>query len=74
MPNTYFKLWRLLGIMPGEEKPSAEFIRAVVDMRNHKQPEEIAEIEKACDVTSDMHIAATKAIRPECTNMKWRQS
>lgn len=58
------KLWRLLGIMPGEEKPSAEFIRAVVDMRNHKQPEEIAEIEKACDVTSDMHIAATKAIRP----------
>ncbi|MDE5722837.1 MAG: aminopeptidase P N-terminal domain-containing protein [Paramuribaculum sp.] len=58
------KLWRLLGIMPGEEKPSADFIRAVVDMRNHKQPEEIAEIEKACDVTSDMHIAATKAIRP----------
>lgn len=58
------KLWRLLGIMPGEEKPSADFISAVVDMRNHKQPEEIAEIEKACDVTSDMHIAATKAIRP----------
>lgn len=63
-PEHQIKLWRLLGVMPGEEKPSEEFIRGVVDMRNHKQPEEIAEIEKACNVTADMHIAATKAIRP----------
>ena len=63
-PEHRIKLWRLLDVKPGDEKPSVEFIRGVVDMRNHKTPEEIAEIEKACDVTADMHIAATEAIRP----------
>lgn len=58
------KLLDLLGIMPGAEKPSTDLIRAVVDMRNHKQPEEIAEIEKACNVTADMHIEATRVVRP----------
>lgn len=63
-PEHALKLWRLLDVKPGTEQPSVEFIRAVVDMRNHKSPEEIAEIEKACDVTADMHIEATKLIRP----------
>lgn len=63
-PEHRIKLWRLLDVKPGYEKPSVEFIRGVVDMRNHKTPEEIAEIEKACDVTADMHIAATEAIQP----------
>lgn len=63
-PEHRIKLWRLLDVKPGDEKPSVEFIRGVVDMRNHKTPEEIAEIEKACDVTADMHIAATEAIQP----------
>ncbi|MCM1451254.1 MAG: aminopeptidase P family protein [Clostridium sp.] len=63
-PEHSIKLWNLLGVKPGEEKPSVPFIRAVVDMRNHKRPEEIAEIEKACLVTADMHIEATKCIRP----------
>lgn len=63
-PEHVIKLWRLLDIKPGDEKPSVEFIRGVVDMRNHKTPEEIEEIEKACDVTADMHIAAMKAVQP----------
>ncbi len=63
-PEHALKLWRLLDVKPGAEQPSVDFIRAVVDMRNHKSPEEIAEIEKACDVTADMHIEATKIIRP----------
>lgn len=63
-PEHRIKQWRLLDVKPGDEKPSVEFIRGVVDMRNHKTPEEIAEIEKACDVTADMHIAATEAIQP----------
>lgn len=63
-PEHRIKLWHLLDVKPGDEKPSVEFIRGVVDMRNHKTPEEIAEIEKACDVTADMHIAATEAIQP----------
>ncbi len=54
----------LLGIKPGEAKPSVDFIKAVVDMRNHKTPEEVALIERACDVTSDMHLTATRILRP----------
>lgn len=58
------KLWKLLDVKPGAEQPSIDFIRGVVDMRNHKTPAEIEEIEKACNVTADMHIAAIKAVRP----------
>lgn len=54
----------LLGIYPGKEEPSVDFIRAVVDMRNHKTAEEIVEIEKACNVTADMHIEAIRVGRP----------
>ncbi len=57
------KLFNLLGVRPGTEQPSEEFIRAVVNLRNHKTDEEIAEIEKACDVTADMHITAMKMLR-----------
>lgn len=58
------QLLDLLGVMPGAEKPSVDFIRAVVDQRNHKSAEEIVEIERAVDVTADMHAAAMRAIRP----------
>lgn len=57
------KLFNLLGVRPGTEQPSEDFIRAVVNLRNHKTEEEIAEIEKACDVTADMHITAMKMLR-----------
>ncbi len=55
--------WELLAGKPGEDQPSVDLIKAVVDLRNHKQPEEIEEIEKACRVTADMHIEATKVLR-----------
>lgn len=63
-PEHVLKLWKLLDVKPGAEQPSVDFIRGVVDMRNHKTPEEIEEIEKACNVTADMHIAAIKVVRP----------
>lgn len=66
------KLLNLLGIKPGEDIPSVDLIRAVVDMRNHKTAEEIEEIERACDVTADMHMHAMRIIRPgmkECEVM-----
>jgi Xaa-Pro aminopeptidase len=63
-PEHKLKLWNLLDVKPGNEQPSLDFIKAVVDMRNHKTDEEIAEIEKACLVTADMHLAAMKTIRP----------
>lgn len=58
------KLWKLLDIAPGTAKPSVPLIRAIVDMRNHKTPEEIKEIEFACNVTADMHTEAMRQLRP----------
>ncbi|MDL2282316.1 aminopeptidase P family protein [Parabacteroides sp. OttesenSCG-928-G06] len=63
-PEHQIKLQDWLGIYPGTEKPSEAFIYGVVNQRNYKTEEEIVEIEKACNVTAEMHIAATKAVRP----------
>lgn len=54
------KLFQWLGIVPGAEKPSVPFIMGVVNQRNYKSEEEIAEIEKACIVTADMHLTAMR--------------
>lgn len=56
------KLHHLLDIAPNTETPSIPLIRAIVDQRSYKTPEEIVEIERACDVTTDMHVAAMKAV------------
>ena len=58
------KLFQWLGIVPGAEKPSVPFIMGVVNQRNYKSEEEIAEIEKACIVTADMHLTAMRTVRP----------
>ena len=51
------KLHHLLHIPIGEvaQKFSVSLVKAVVDMRSHKQPEEIAEINKAVDVSTELH-------------------
>lgn len=61
------KLAGLLGIRMGSQQPSVPFIKGVVNMRNYKTAEEIAELEKACDVTADMHIEAIRCVK---TGMK----
>ena len=58
------KLMDWMGLSIAQQEGSVPFIRAVVDQRNHKSAEEIVEIEKACDITADMHIAAIKMVRP----------
>lgn len=58
------KLFNWLGIYPGKEEPSVPFIKGVVNQRNYKSEEEIAEIEKACTVTADMHLTAMRMVRP----------
>lgn len=63
-PEHKLKLMDWLGIAPAAQEGSVPFIRAVVAQRNYKSAEEIVEIEKACDVTADMHIAATRLLRP----------
>ena len=60
------KLFEWLGIPPAAQAAGASisFIRAVVDMRNHKTTEEIAEIDKAVDVSVAMHVAMMRMVHP----------
>ncbi len=64
-PENKLKLFRWLGIHPDETKAKASipFTRAVVDLRNHKSEDEIAEIEKAVNLSVDMHVAAMRMAR-----------
>jgi Xaa-Pro aminopeptidase len=57
------KLMDWLGIKPAQQEASVPFIKAVVNQRNYKSAEEIVEIEKACNITADMHIAAMRKVR-----------
>ncbi len=63
-PEHQIKLQSWLSIYPGTEKPSVPFILGVVNQRIYKTDEEIAEIEKACIVTADMHLTAMRMVRP----------
>jgi len=64
-PEHTLKLSAWLGIAPAavEEKKSVALIRAVVNMRNHKTAEEIAEIDRAATISFQMHVAGMKAAR-----------
>lgn len=44
--------------------PSVELIKAVVKQRSIKDPEEIMELEKAIDVSTQMHLLAMKMTKP----------
>ena len=48
----------------GNVPPSADLIRAVVEQRSIKSPEEIEQIEAALGVTARMHAAAMKMAKP----------
>ncbi len=55
--------WLGLPIGGLREAASEALIRAVVSLRSHKSPEEVAEMERAVEITGQMHIAAMKAAR-----------
>ena len=57
-------LHELLG---ADAAPSLDLIYALADMRNHKAPEEVAEIEQAVAISVRMHRAAIAAARPGAT-------
>ena len=67
--DTKIQLMDLLGIHPNEQKARASMplIRAVVEMRSTKEPQEIEAIERACDVGYEMHTTAQRLIRPGVT-------
>jgi Xaa-Pro aminopeptidase len=63
------KLLALLGVAPERTttEASVPFIKAVVDQRSVKTPEEVAEIERAVDVSVDMHLTGLRMARPGVT-------
>jgi Xaa-Pro aminopeptidase len=65
-PENRLKLQQFLQLSPEDinRKASVSLVRAVVSQREIKSAEEIAEIEKAVDLSVDMHIAAIKMARP----------
>jgi Xaa-Pro aminopeptidase len=65
-PENKIKLYDLIGIGISEARTQAstELVRAVVNLRNHKSAEEIAEIERAVDISVDMHVTAMKMAKP----------
>lgn len=68
-PENKLKLQALLGLHPAEiaQKSSLSLIRAVVSQREIKTAEEIREIERAVDLSVDMHVAAMQLARPGMT-------
>ena len=60
------KLKNLLGVdfENAEQQASLELVKAVIAQREIKSAEEIAEIDKAVEVSADMHLAAMKMARP----------
>ncbi len=65
-PEHFLKIFDLLGIQISDAA-SVELIKAVVEQRNTKTEEEIAEIEKAVNISVDMHLTAYKMARPGIT-------
>jgi Xaa-Pro aminopeptidase len=65
-PESAIKLQKLLGIQTDKisNYVSEDLVRAVVEQRSIKIPEEVAEIELALDATYDMHTTAMRMAKP----------
>ncbi len=59
-------LWELLGLNPAEQSISVSqrFVKAIVRQRIYKDDEEIAIIEEAVNISTQMHLAAYRKVRP----------
>jgi Xaa-Pro aminopeptidase len=64
--ETKIQLQSWMGIHPEkvQKQASTKMIEAIVSQRNYKSEEEITEIEKAVNITVDMHIAAMQMVKP----------
>lgn len=60
------QLQQWLGIPPEDQsgQASVALIKAVVSQRAHKSAEEVAEMEKALDITREMHLAVMRGAKP----------
>lgn len=68
-PENILKLQAWLGIRPSElmARRSLDLVRAVIGQREYKSEEEIVELEKAVNVSVDMHMAAMRNAQPGMT-------
>ncbi len=68
-PENKIKLLRFLNVRPDQinVNASSELVKVVISQREIKSVEEISEIEKAVDLSVDMHLAAMKIARPGMT-------
>ena len=59
-------LWELLGINPAEQtaKVSEKMIKAIVAQRIYKDEEELRILDDAVDMSTRMHLAAYRTVRP----------
>lgn len=71
-PENNIRLWDLLGITPQQikQQSSIAFIQAVIAQRSIKSTEEVVEIERAVDISVDMHLLAMKMARPGVTELQ----
>jgi len=60
------QLLELLGILPAEQagRSSLPLIKAIVKQRNYKDLDEIRAIEESVDISTEMHLAAYRKVRP----------
>ena len=67
--DTMIQIMDLLGIHPSKQKEAAslKLVKSVVKMRATKEPQEIAAIDRACDVGYAMHTTAQLLIKPGVT-------
>jgi Xaa-Pro aminopeptidase len=65
-PENKIKIFEWTGIAPGvqHKNASVKLTRAVIDQRNFKSEEEIAEITKAANTSVDMHTLAMRMAKP----------
>ena len=56
--------WLNIPIAEVKSKASLALTKAVINQRNYKSEEEIAEIEKAVNITVDMHLTGMRMARP----------
>lgn len=71
-PENKLRLWQLLAIDPNNlsAQASLAFIQAVVAQRSIKSEEEIIEIEKAVNISVEMHLIAMKMAKPGMTELQ----
>ena len=59
-------LWELTGVEPAAQAASASvsLVKAIVRQRNYKDDEELRLIEESVDLSTEMHLAAYRTVRP----------